>query len=252
MRLSFVTNRGAVRRQNQDALQIGEKIWLGDMAAPESLEGLNFPLLISVVDGMGGQRGGEKAAAILARALADGATQFGAELDPERDERLLRGLLKTAEIRMNAESQAMPSLANMGAVVSGLIVRERSALAFNCGDCRTYRLSGGELEKLTHDHSMVQEMRDRDEISEDDMRVHPMKNIVLSAVSAEIVGFRLYTKCVSRCEDDVFFVCSDGVWEALDTRRLTQYLNDPAPNASQKLFKALLAAGCGDNISFIF
>lgn len=55
----------------------------------------------------------------------------------------------------------------MGATVAGLVLREKSVLAFNCGDCRAYRFTFGYLEKLTHDHSVVQRLCDEGEITEE-------------------------------------------------------------------------------------
>lgn len=255
MKVSFITHRGAVRPQNQDALQIAERFFTGDMDAPgfREVKDLKTPLLLSVVDGMGGHRGGEEAAAILARALAAASGSFAPDPDAEADERLLRGILKAAAEEMDARAHEAPELSGMGATVAGVILRERSALAFNCGDCRTYRFSGGEPEKLTHDHSVVQTLRDRNEISEEEMRLHPRKNIVTAAVmTGASEDLALFVRPVSRTDGDAFFLCSDGVWEALPLRELEFHLGDPAPDAPQRLFNALLRSECRDNVSFVW
>ncbi len=249
MKIAFATHRGAVRPVNQDALQLGAWTYTGDRTAPETLEVECLPLLVSVVDGLGGHNGGERAAGILADALALGSSGFGSALDPEADRQLLRSLLASARNRMNADVRQAPALSGMGAAVAGLLIRERSALAFNCGDCRAYRLSGGEAERLTRDHSVVQQLFEGGEISEDEMRFHPRKNVVTSAVIAGDPEFELFAKPLSRAQSDVFFLCSDGVWEALSHADLTRLLN--APDAPEKLFDTLLASGCRDNISFM-
>lgn len=251
MKLSFLTHRGAIRSQNQDALQIGEKVWLGDMTAPQEWEWQTFPLLVSVIDGMGGYEGGEKAASILSQTLAQSSKHFGSQLDMQKDRALLESLLEAASLEMQNQVRGNPSLEKMGAVVSGLILRENSVLAFNCGDCRSYRLSAGELEKLTHDHSVVQAMFDRQEITEDAMRTNPVKNIVLSAVTAGTKDLELYTRAASRSDEDRFFICSDGVWETLDTHALEQHLASSVSPVSDQLFEALLTEKCQDNISFV-
>ena len=94
---------------------------------------------------------------------------------------------------------------------------------------------------------MVQQLFERGEFSEDEMRSHPRKNIVTSAVTTDD-PFELFARPVSRAQSDAFFLCSDGVWEALSLRDLTRLLNDPAP---QGLFETLIASGCRDNVSFI-
>lgn len=253
MNIAFMTHRGAVRPANQDALQIADRTFAGDMDVPESLEITALPLLVSVVDGLGGYNGGERAAEILSDVLAQGAVGFGPELDPEADRQHLHSLLTEAIARMNADARQKPEFAGMGATVAGLLFRERSVLAFNCGDCRAYRFSGGEPEKLTHDHSVVQQLFDDEEISEEEMRTHPRKNIVTSAVATgDPSGFELCVRPVSRAQGDAFFICSDGVWEALPLRDLARCFGSASPDAPQKLFDALLEAKCGDNVSFIW
>ncbi|MDR1979099.1 MAG: serine/threonine-protein phosphatase [Synergistaceae bacterium] len=256
--VASMTHRGALREENQDALCVAGAVRTGDMRSPEVLEARESPLLLAVIDGMGGHEGGEKAARVLAETLAGGAVGvFGVELDLEEDERNLRSLLDKAALRMDADVRRNPALGRMGATVSGVLIREKTALCFNCGDCRVYRLSGGELERLTRDHSIVQALYEKGEIAEDEMRVHPQKSVVTSAVSAGSAGaFELYTKAVSRCESDVFFLCSDGVWEAMGSRQLTQRLTRPSgttlADAAKEFFDSLLAAGCRDNVSFLW
>jgi serine/threonine protein phosphatase PrpC len=223
------------------------------MAGPEVLEVNGYPLLLAVVDGMGGHKGGARAARILAEALTVGYKDiFDARFDPEADRRALRSLLEKAALRMEADAGRSPEFAGMGATVAGVLIREKNALVFNCGDCRVYRFSAGELERLTRDHSVVEMLYEQGEIDENEMRTHPKKNIVTSAVSALGDNFELYAGGVSRCEEDVFFLCSDGVWEALDAGQLARWLARPFPEAADGLFKSLLAAGCRDNVSFLW
>jgi protein phosphatase len=273
MNVAAMTHRGALRSENQDALCVAKRVWTGDMSVPQVLEtkwlqteglqmeGLQtgeFPLLLAVVDGMGGHKGGAQAARILAEVLSGAA--FGAELDLEADKRVLNSLFQEAALRMESEARQAPDLADMGATVSGAVIREKNAFVFNCGDCRVYRFSGGGLERLTRDHSVVQTLYERGEIDEDEMRTHPQKNIVTSAVSADpAVMWELYAKGVSRWENDVFFLCSDGVWEAMDSRQLERRLAQGLPlgretlaQGAAGLFDALLAAECRDNVSFLW
>jgi serine/threonine protein phosphatase PrpC len=268
MNIAAMTHRGAVRSENQDALCVAKRIWTEDMSAPqilkmeelrmeelqmEEFQMKELPLLLAVVDGMGGHKGGGRAARILAEVLS-GAV-FEAKLDLEADEGVLNSLLQEAALRMESEARQAPDLADMGATVSGAVIREKNALVFNCGDCRVYRFSSGGLERLTRDHSIVQILYEQGEIDEDEMRLHPQKNIVTSAVSADpTVMWELYVKGVSRWENDVFFLCSDGVWEAMDSRQLARWLTPGLPLAqgAAGLFDALLAGGCRDNVSFLW
>jgi protein phosphatase len=211
-----------------------------------------YPALFAVIDGMGGYEGGAMAARILADELV-GTNALGDVFDPERDRRAVSGALTRAAARMASEAGQNPNLSQMGAAVAGLILRERGATAFNCGDCRAYRLNGGEMERLTRDHSVVQTLFENGDIDEDEMRTHPRKNIVTSAVAADqSESHELYIRGLSRVGYDDYFICSDGVWEAMPARALGTALTGYFPDCADFLKEQLLALECRDNISFIF
>lgn len=247
---TYMTHRGSVREQNQDILQMGPHIISTDTQQPITISLKKHPLLLSVIDGMGGYKGGERAAQILATLLSEATCLL---LDAPyfyHDDDLIKEALRKATLLMQKEALKDPQLKDMGATVAGLILREKSALAFNCGDCRVYRFTSGYLEKLTRDHSIVQLLCDEGEITEEEMRRHPKKNIVTSSVSAvENEALTLYTRALSRCDTDEFFLCCDGVWEVLATKQLEAFLS--TGTGSAQITEALFMAECRDNISFI-
>jgi len=255
VRAAFVTHKGSVRRENQDTLFAGSKAIIGDMETFSATNLDRFPACLVAIDGLGGYDGGAEAARIIAsvfeKATRDGA--FGVALNIIDDEAALREIMRTASNHMSDEANKNPALREMGAAFAGVLIRENTALAFNCGDCRAYRILHGDLERLTRDHSVVQELFESGVINEDEMRSHPSKNIVTSAVSANFVTPpELYVTSALRVEADEYFICSDGVWEALSASALTAILRGPFPNSAQSLRDALIDAGCRDNISFIW
>jgi serine/threonine protein phosphatase PrpC len=255
MKAVFTTHRGAARRENQDALAVCGVVKTGCMDSREIIAINSFPALAAVIDGMGGYNGGERAAAILARTFSDAAARniFPTEPEPARDEKILASLLEEAASAMRAAAREDPELSSMGAASAGILIRERSAVAFNCGDCRVYRFSYGALERLSRDHSVVQILFESGELDEDGMRSHPRKNIVTSAVTANLAERpEIFVKTVSRVPSDEFFICSDGVWEALSKTRIEEILRNGFPDAADHLRAALLEAACRDNISFIW
>jgi protein phosphatase len=255
MKIAFVTHSGALRPENQDALSVAGTFRAGCMAAPETIDLEGYPRMLAVIDGIGGCAGGALAARIIAETLSEAANVknlFSEELDIEGDEKAIGALLEASERKMALAARDAPEMAQMGAVIAGVLIRERSALIFNCGDCRVYRVSGGASERLSREHSVVEALYEMGEIDEDGMRSHPMKNIVTSSVSPDTgQRFELYVRTVSRCHGDAFFICSDGVWEALDSRRLAEWLTGPDMDASG-LLDDLLSSGCRDNVSFIW
>jgi protein phosphatase len=259
MRAAFVTHRGAVRSENQDAVLIAGTVKNGDMDHIETAEITSFPACFAVIDGMGGHAGGAAAARILAETFADSrrGERFGQKFDPDEDRKVLTEILKEASERMSCESREDPALSEMGAAMAGLLIRENRAAAFNCGDCRAYRFQRGSgIERLTKDHSIVQELLDMGEINEDEMRTHPRKNIVTSAVTAGRTGRtekpELYVRGLSRTDEDEYLICSDGVWETMPADELGGFLSGPFPESAGELLKALMSSECRDNISFIW
>jgi protein phosphatase len=244
-----------VRDENQDAVFIAGDIKSGDMNSCEISEITSHPLCFAVIDGMGGHEGGAMAARILAETFAGSCNgeNFGRKFDLAKDERVIKEILKEASERMSFEARKNPSLSEMGAAVAGLLIRDNTAAAFNCGDCRAYRLCGGDIERLTRDHSVVQTLFEMGNIHEDEMRTHPRKNIVTSAVTANSANEPiLYIRGISRIDDDEYFLCSDGVWETISSDAINGYLCGPFPDSAGVLLNALITAECRDNISFIW
>jgi protein phosphatase len=254
MKAAFLTHRGAVRPENQDAVFALGNARTGNMETFEVADSHEYPALLVVIDGMGGYEGGALAARVTAETFAQAARgSFGQKFDPASDSAALAELLEKASRMMAEEAEKNPALKDMGATLAGIIAREHGTVAFNCGDCRAYRISGGEIERLTKDHSVVQTLYENGSITEDEMRAHPRKNIVTSAVTAKTSETpELFVRAVSRVEEDEYFVCSDGVWEAIPIDALGSLLRGPYPESAGAIKEALLGAPCRDNISFIW
>jgi len=125
-------------------------------------------------------------------------------------------------------------------------------LVVNLGDSRTYRLAGTTFEQLSVDHSEVQELVESGELSVEQARQHPRRNIITRALGA---GMRQEPDfwLVPIEEGDRILVCSDGLTgEILDSRIAGILLDQPDPaDAAHALVEAALSAGGRDNISVI-
>ncbi|MDR3164628.1 MAG: hypothetical protein LBU13_03535, partial [Synergistaceae bacterium] len=109
------------------------------------------------------------------------------------------------------------------------------------------------MERITKDHSVVQTLFENGGIDEDGMRTHPRKNVLTSAVTADQSETpELYVRGLSGGEDDDYFICSDGVWEAMPANVLSAALSGGFPECADYLKEQLLSLKCRDNISFIF
>ena len=262
MQLFFFTNKGNVRDANQDALLAGERLVAYEPGKPshcmervEAVRSTGNRVLLAVIDGMGGYAGGELASRIVAESLLDRLPEVISAASAEAAKEYVVRALGTAAELMNELSAEYESLESMGATLAGLVLGKERALLFNVGDCRVYRLRGGVLERVSRDHSEVQRLVDAGVIKEEEMRFHPRKSIVTSAIQAGVglASTPLFFKEFVPREGDAFFLCSDGVWEALSREEIEKCLLMPDEKAGcEELRERLLDTECRDNVSFVF
>ncbi len=242
-----------MRPNNEDGLLLHDRVVTGDMDVPEHGEAkATRTLVFAVADGMGGCACGEIACRVLLESLRDGADAFADPPDESEAAHILARELTGVHRRMNRMAADDPAMSGMGSAIAGVVILPSSVLVFNVGDCRVYRSGNNGLYKVTHDHSVVQQLCDEGKISEDDMRIHPMKNRVTSAVMSGMNPPRLFATPLATEADERLFVCSDGVWEALPLETLSQCVCVPGIEAAaRKLFDELSQSGCDDNVTFI-
>jgi protein phosphatase len=243
------TDRGGVRERNEDAILCGRIVALERMEDPEEAGPLGAEFLGAVADGMGGRPGGAAAArAVLDSLAAAPPPPFWEEAREAVD----LALRLAAEGLARAASED-PGMSGAGAAVAGLWARGDRALAFNCGDCRVYRIRHGYFDLLTKDHSLVYELYSCGEITEEEMAVHPVKHILTSSVQDSPEPPRVFFRDVGLADGDAFFICSDGVWEAVARDEMERLASQgPPEEAAARMAAALRALGCRDNTSFLW
>ena len=221
-----VTHEGKVRVYNEDALLLRPEIGLW-----------------MVADGMGGHaRGRWASATIISEAdavqLTDG---FGPSLECVAE--ALRAANRT--IHAAAEAAGEP----MGSTVVALLIRDERFAGLWTGDSRLYRLRRGALARLTHDHSLVQDLVDREKLSPQEAQHHPMSHILSHAVGTEST-LRL-DLVVGELEDgDVFLLCSDGLTDVVDEAEISAHLSEP-DQVSRRLLDLALRRGAPDNVTVV-
>lgn len=252
MKAVFFSNKGPAREHNEDALFMAGNVISGcSMSFPAEIDTENEDNCFIVIDGMGGYEGGERAARIIASAFIENSGSWDISINEAQSK--INLILNSTVNKIAAAVIDKPELASMGAALAGIVFCDNKALIFNCGDCRVYRQNGQYLEKLSHDHSVVQELCDAGEIEEDEMRTHVKKNIITACVTSKAADLNIYFRDISAIkEHERFLVCSDGVWEALSLDEiescLCEDISDTANNIAKKLLS--LEEHCHDNISF--
>lgn len=246
MRAAYFSSPGPCRSKNEDGLYLGEIIVDRDMLAPEFGE-IQSRALVAVADGLGGGPGGREAAFIVLTKLSELALlpfSFDAQ-------NLVAQNLKNAALALSMVAKRNPDLKQMGSALAGLWFEGERALAFNCGDCRVYRIRAGFFELLTQDHSLVYELYAHGQIAEEAMAEHPLKNILTSSIQDGSEEPRIFFQEFAFSQGDAFLLCSDGVWEAASRTELENLAAESQPEAARQLARALSKKAL-DNISFIW
>lgn len=199
--------------------------------------------LFMVVDGMGGQEGGQVATQVILKSLAS------AHVPEHPDCQDIRHLLYQAAHALWHEAHADRSLANMGAVCAGVWLLGTSALFFNCGDCRVYLARNGRLRQLTRDHSASQALFEKGLAEYGNLRLDPSRSILLTAISAQPARPEIFCGATSMHEAGLFLICSDGLWSELSFKTLETIMGGGIDAAGMVL--ATMADSFADDCSFI-
>lgn len=205
------------------------------------------PPLFFVADGMGGHAGGDRASAAAIDAFGELRGRPIVALD-DVERAFARAVQDVSGISTGADAA--------GTTISGVAVTEQAGEAYwlvvNIGDSRTYRLAAGVLEQISVDHSEVQDLVDKGEISATEAERHPRRNVITKAVGAGSYDEPDYW-LLPIAQGDRIMVCSDGLSKELDAARLTQVLSEersPQTAATRLVQEALLHGG-RDNVTVV-
>lgn len=177
-----------------------------------------------VADGAGGHGGGDVAASTARASILGGYARA-----PSLDGAFLRQLLEQANLDVVARQAEGGKLAAMRttAVLAALDLQEQALVWAHSGDSRAYLFRGGAIVARTLDHSLVQQMVAGGMLDEEGARLHPQRNMLLSALGSTTDVLEIDVSGRMRLQaGDVLLLCSDGVWEVLGDRLLleTQYV----------------------------
>ncbi len=209
-------------------------------------------VLAVVCDGMGGVAGGTMASDLAMDrfiAFARAALEASDGEDPADALRQATDAANRKVFRFAGESE---EYAGMGTTLVAGYWQGDTAFFVNVGDSRAYRIAKDGIVQLSHDHSLVQEMIDRGEITPAQGRHHPRRNIITRAVGSErfVVCDEL---AVPIRPGDRYLLCTDGLTNALEDAELHRVLlaeEDPEM-ACRKLVQEALDGGSRDNVTAV-
>jgi len=203
------------------------------------------PLFV-VADGMGGAQAGEVASRIAIESFQDGLQ------DAAAPEAALAELTQRANAHIHELSHSNAEQAGMGTTLTAVYVGEREISVAHVGDSRAYRLRDGVLERLTEDHSLVDELLRQGRLTPEEALEHPQRSVITRALGPE-GAVEVDTRSYSARDGDVYLLCSDGLTTMLAEDRLAELLLAHASlrEAGEALIAAANEAGGRDNITVV-
>jgi PPM family protein phosphatase len=203
------------------------------------------PLFV-VADGMGGAQAGEVASRLAAETFAAGLPDDGTS------EQRLETRVREANARIHEVSRENRELNGMGTTLTAAYLDGEELALAHVGDSRAYLLRGGQLTRLTRDHTLVEELVRRGELTEQEAAEHPQRSIITRALGPEAdIDIDLHTHRVRA--GDVLLLCSDGLTGMIGEDEVADILSDAASlsDAGRALVNAANEAGGRDNITVV-
>ena len=207
----------------------------------------NLPNLFILADGMGGHNAGDYASRYTVEVIVN-AVRTSSEVSPVA---VIRKAIVQANQAVMEKARTDIDLEGMGTTVVVATMQNRELCVANVGDSRLYIL-GNSMEQITRDHSYVQEMVRRGEISPEVARIHPDRNIITRAVGGgreiEVDFFEVELK-----DGDRILMCSDGLTDMLEDDEIFEIINENQDigEAMQELIDTANEYGGNDNITVI-
>ena len=231
------THIGLVRMNNQDALEYGT---LGRQAQ-----------YAVVCDGMGGANGGNIASKIAVEVIGSRIREgFREEASASSVEHLLASAMNTANVGVYERAQQQEELSGMGTTVVAVITCGRMAYISHVGDSRLYLMRDGQLSVVTRDHSVVQELIEKGQITEEEARSHPRRNFITRALGVRIEESGEYDELELQAGDRLL-LCTDGLTNEVNHDGIRSLLKLPAEESVNGLVRAALDDGGADNITVV-
>jgi PPM family protein phosphatase len=234
LRWGAATDVGRVRTTNEDSVLASAPVFV-------------------VADGMGGHAAGEVASQVALAAL-----RAALPPDARADLPTVAAAVQTSNREVYRRASADAGLRGMGTTMTGIVLRrgddptEERATVVNVGDSRTYVLRGGELRQVTRDHKYVEELVAAGEITAEEARIHPRRNIVTRALGID-PNVEVDTWELDARAGDRFLICSDGLFDEVDDTLIASVMasvSDPQRVADELVHLANDSGG-RDNISVV-
>lgn len=238
MEFAYITDPGKVRDHNEDSVTIVKN---------ESEE-----VLLAVADGMGGHKGGEIASSIAISHVGKRFMDTYTVGSKEDAINFLKEIVSEANMLLYKYTKDNPESEGMGTTLVLALLTKDFLLYGNIGDSSGYAVKKKKLYKITSDHTLVNLLVKSGELTKDEAKNHPRKNVLMRALGANIsVEMDIFD--VERDVEGIF-LCSDGLTNMLDDEQIEKVLDSKLSidEKVQKLINKANNRGGSDNISVAY
>lgn len=235
MKYCYMTDTGKVRDHNEDSVVITEN--------------LNKEILLTVADGMGGHNAGEVASSIAITHIGKRFRELSTVGNKEDAINWLRETVSEVNTLINNYTIDHPESSGMGTTLVLALVTNDFLLFGNIGDSSGYVIKNHKLQKITINHTLVNMLVKSGELTEEEAKNHPRKNVLMRALgSAKNVELDIFDV---ETDVDGILLCSDGLTNMLDDDQISKVLSEDL-TIEEKLLKLIYKCnnrGGNDNIS---
>ena len=234
-----LTDVGCIRTQNQDAYLI------------EQLD--KNTLLCVVCDGMGGAKSGNIASSLASDVFVQQVKQtWSPDMTQDSIDKMLRNAIKMANFTVYDQSRQFEEFTGMGTTLVAVLIHGKRATFANVGDSRAYLIDPVGIRQITVDHSVVQLMVSRGELTPEQAKTYPGKSLITRAIGTEsMVMCDIFHKKVTR--GDYLLLCSDGLSNLMDDQEILFEVahGQDKEKCCQRLLDIAKKRGAPDNVTSV-
>ena len=233
------TDTGRIRESNQDSFICGRLT--------------ENTLFCVVCDGMGGANGGNVASSMAVKIISDRIIDvYREELADNSLKNMLESAIAAANINIYDTSMTDENLHGMGTTAVAAVVVDRKLHIVHVGDSRAYLVGQGEIKQITRDHSVVQAMVEKGQLTQNEARNHPRKHFITRALGVEDSVDCDYNRFIIDDKQNLL-ICTDGLTNLLEIDIIEKAVNEQEDKADvpQRLIHLANMAGGSDNITVV-
>ena len=234
-----LTDKGCVRKMNQDAYDI------------QQLD--RNTLLCVVCDGMGGAKSGNIASSLAVDVFSQEIQRtWTPNMEWDKADQMMKSAVKLANFTVYDQARQFEEFEGMGTTLVAALIRGWKISLVNVGDSRAYRISQNGIRQITKDHSVVQMMVDRGELTPEAAKRYPGKNLITRAVGTESsVVCDVFRQELNR--GDFLLLCSDGLSNLMDDQEILFEVVHGVnkEHCCKRLLDIAVSRGCPDNFTCV-